>query len=163
MDELKTCTACLQGKPRSEFGKRSASKDGLQPRCFICQRGKMREHYSRNVSYYVAKAARRNKEENLRQREWIKDYLLSHPCVDCGEGDLRCLQFDHVVGEKLLNVGAMLGGKFSMEKIRAEIEKCVVRCANCHQRKTAADFDWWSHRAMTDALICPHATDVSEG
>jgi len=162
-DELKTCTLCSVSKPRSEFGKRSAAKDGLQPRCLVCQRSKMREHYRSNVSYYVAKAAKRNGEERAAQREWLKDYLLSHPCVDCGEGDLRCLQFDHITGDKVFEVSNMFKRMFSTEKIRAEIEKCVVRCANCHQRKTAADFNWWSHTAMTNTPICPHATNVLEG
>jgi hypothetical protein len=27
-------------------------------------------------------------------------------------------------------------------RVRAEIEKCDVRCVNCHRRKTARDFGW---------------------
>jgi hypothetical protein len=27
--------------------------------------------------------------------------------------------------------------------LKAEIAKCQVRCANCHRRRTAAQFGWW--------------------
>jgi hypothetical protein len=32
-----------------------------------------------------------------------------------------------------------------------EIDKCDVRCANCHRRRTAADFGWWRHMAQLAA------------
>lgn len=33
----KTCTKCLQAKPASGFHKHKPSKDGLKPRCKVCQ------------------------------------------------------------------------------------------------------------------------------
>lgn len=37
-----------------------------------------------------------------------------------------------------------------MEQLLAEIERCDVRCANCHWRKTAVQFGWYSY--MIDEL-----------
>ena len=98
----------------------------------------VRSHYSRHRDYYLAKAARRNTAVRTEARRRIYEYLLEHPCVDCGEADPIVLQFDHVRGEKLVAVSDMVqrhGG--SWVAILAEIAKCEVRCANCHLRATA--------------------------
>ena len=57
-------------------------------------------------------------------------------CVDCGESDPRCLDFDHVRGKKLRSVSLMKTG-YSVKVLREEIAKCEVRCANCHRKRTA--------------------------
>lgn len=76
--------------------------------------------------------------------EAVWRYLSTHPCVDCGEGDPIVLEFDHVYGVKRLAVSHMIGS-FSWATIAEEIGKCEVRCANCHRRKTAAQFAWWAY------------------
>ena len=57
-------------------------------------------------------------------------------CVDCGirEG---LLHFDHRPGEvKLFQVSASSAlGSLSWDKIEAEVAKCDVRCAPCHQSR----------------------------
>jgi hypothetical protein len=70
-------------------------------------------------------------------------YLREHPCVDCGESDIVVLDFDHVVGKKTANVSNLIQRGASWKRIESEIAKCVVRCANCHRRKTALDFRWY--------------------
>ncbi len=65
-------------------------------------------------------------------------YKMMSGCVDCGyRGDPRALQFDHVRGVKLGTVSSML--TCSWKRIVAEIEKCEIRCANCHMIKTHPD------------------------
>jgi hypothetical protein len=68
---------------------------------------------------------------------FIRNSLLSHPCVDCGEADPIVLDFDHVTGKKRKGVSDLAGQGFNIEALKAEIAKCVVRCANCHRRRTA--------------------------
>lgn len=58
-------------------------------------------------------------------------------CVDCGEKDLRVLDFDHVRGVKIDHIGRMVSGYCSVSTLYAEIDKCEVRCANCHRRITS--------------------------
>lgn len=70
-------------------------------------------------------------------------YLAEHPCVDCGESDVRCLDFDHVRGEKSRNISAMLSRAVAWEKVLVEIAKCDVRCANCHRRQTTQRGGHW--------------------
>ena len=79
-------------------------------------------------------------------------YLLDHPCVDCGEKDPLVLEFDHVRGEKKREVSKLLCNGYAWKTIRAEIKKCVVRCANCHRHKTHELGDYARYRYFTKWL-----------
>ena len=89
----------------------------------------------------------RNKGYIARNAQHVWDYLLAHPCVDCGETDPIVLEFDHVRGEKVFALSNMVQRQFSLAKLDAEIAKCEVRCANCHKRKTAREQGW--HASIT--------------
>lgn len=78
-------------------------------------------------------------------KNYTFDYLKSHSCIDCGEGDPIVLEFDHVRGEKKLGVAKMVAEGYSLATVINEISKCEVRCANCHRRKTALQFGWNKH------------------
>lgn len=68
-----------------------------------------------------------------RNRKIVTEHLQTHPCVDCGNTDIRVLEFDHVRGDKLGNVSHAVHRTWSEEKLLAEIAKCEVRCCNCHR------------------------------
>jgi hypothetical protein len=44
------------------------------------------------------------------------------------------MDFDHVRGEKLFNIGQTLS--VAMPKFLTEISKCDIVCANCHRIRT---------------------------
>ena len=71
-----------------------------------------------------------------RAREFIAAYFAKHPCVDCGENDRIVLTFDHVRGEKINDIANMVRAGMALEAIKAEIEKCEIRCYNCHLIRT---------------------------
>ena len=100
-----------------------------------------RKWYKANRSRVIKAAAIRNVTVRRRNAEWLYQYLLLHPCVDCGERDPVVLECDHVHGKKDRTISDALKC-CSLEKIKREIELCVVRCANCHRRKTAKQFNW---------------------
>lgn len=76
------------------------------------------------------------RERRARNKAFRDEYLLTHPCVDCGEADPIVLDFDHVRGQKRYNVSPMWNSSYGLARIQAEIAKCEVRCSNCHRRKT---------------------------
>lgn len=84
---------------------------------------------------------RKHKDKNrLKQRLLIYNFLLEHPCVQCGETDPIVLDFDHLdPKEKSFNVSKAIN--HSGKGIIKEMEKCQVLCANCHRRKTAKQFN----------------------
>lgn len=64
----------------------------------------------------------------------LKDFVRGKACVDCGLNDLWLLQFDHV-GPKRGSVCKMIYSH-SWEDVLVEISNCVLRCVNCHKRRT---------------------------
>lgn len=89
-------------------------------------------YYAKNKAKYRA----RNHRYRARNKKYMKDYLATHPCVDCGNTDVRVLDFDHVRGEKNNNVTTLAHTAGSLTRVIAEIDKCDVRCANCHRIAT---------------------------
>lgn len=76
-----------------------------------------------------------------RNREWAYQYLLAHPCEECGEEDPVVLEFDHVRGAKSSGVAQLLNHA-SLERIQREVELCRVLCANCHRKRSAIQLGW---------------------
>ena len=61
------------------------------------------------------------------------------------ETDPVVLDFDHRdEKEKKYNISEMvLRFQKAWVTIEEEIEKCDIRCANCHRRRTAKQFNWY--------------------
>jgi hypothetical protein len=77
-----------------------------------------------------------------RNKQYVEDYLKTHPCVDCGETDIIVLDFDHVRGTKRKDVSFMAASGYSLKAIQEEINKCDVVCSNDHRRRTAKRNAW---------------------
>ena len=128
---MKRCSNCIIWKSETEFAKK---RDGKQSFCKICQSSYQRDWYKRNRAEHIKAAGIRNEKQIKLNQGRLSEYLSQHPCVDCGEKDILVLQFDHVREIKRYEVCRMLSS--SWERILSEINKCEVRCANCHIRRT---------------------------
>lgn len=95
-----------------------------------------RDHYLKNAAKMKKRAAANRDVTRVRNKKFIAEYLDKHPCVDCGEKDPVVLDFDHVRGKKVKNVADAVNHGWSLKRIKDEIAKCEVRCANCHRRAT---------------------------
>lgn len=127
------CKECTKTKPDNEFYYQAKSGKSL---CKKCSLEKFKRHYLNNKQRYVDRNREVVREKRRASRKYIYEYLHSHPCVDCGESDPVVLEFDHVRGKKFKGISFLCSAGYKIEIIKAEIEKCVVRCANCHRRKT---------------------------
>ena len=92
-----------------------------------------REYYKQNKAIMDIRSGQQTVKARERNTKYIKEYLNTHPCVDCGMKDLRTLDFDHVKGQKYKNISLMRIKGASLNRLIAEINKCEVRCANCHR------------------------------
>ena len=95
------------------------------------QRAAQRRHYEKNKEWF---------RDRDRQKYELKRALIieskNKPCADCGlEYPPYVMDFDHRPDEeKLFNIST--NGNKSVERVRQEIEKCDVVCANCHRERT---------------------------
>lgn len=127
----KFCGSCREDKAISFFAKNSHKKDGFQTTCKDCQTAYGKIRYQKHKDRY------KETDTKLRIRNQIAvyEYLQIHHCVDCQISDPVVLTFDHVRGQKKGNVSDMVKHSWGLNTIFAEIEKCEVRCFNCHMRK----------------------------
>lgn len=87
---------------------------------------------------YAVREQRRfyKQEQKRRAKEYVRMYLKTHPCIDCGESDPIVLDFDHRnPNTKYRSISQIMAQCLGINKLIEEIEKCDVRCANCHRRK----------------------------
>ena len=136
----KTCNKCDKEKPLNSFAWKNKNKNTYQSSCKECHREYSKQHYKDNSSDYKKRAKSRRPDERKKIKEVIINHLEKNPCVDCGEKDIEVLEFDHIemVGSKAIRVTQCT----SIVSLLKEIEKCEVRCANCHTRRTRRMLGW---------------------
>jgi len=140
---MKVCTKCKRKLDDSKF---NWKKKGItrSSHCKKCSREYIRIHYRRNKPYYLRKAAERNRVVKQSANAFVASYLKTHPCVDCGENNILVLEFDHKdPSSKDGEVSVIITRSGSLKRLKEEISKCDVRCANCHRIKTARENDNW--------------------
>jgi len=71
--------------------------------------------------------------------------LLNHPCVDCGESNPIVLDFDHIDKTNKKSLTFLTRSMCSLKTLEKEINKCEVRCANCHRIKHASEIETYRY------------------
>ncbi len=134
---MKRCPICKVSLPLSAFNKHGERKDGLQSHCKDCNRARSRAYYARNKAKHKGIVRANKKRYNKKTQNFLLDYLAAHPCIDCGTTNILVLEFDHMDrSEKLNNISSLLRLDVGPARMSAEVDKCEVRCANCHRVKT---------------------------
>jgi hypothetical protein len=141
------CNKCHREKELSDFSYKNQEKGVRKKICKQCHSLYRRQHYLQNKEKYIAKALKWNKEQGKILSQFLFNTLSQSQCVDCGEKDILVLEFDHISG-KTLGISEMYKNRYSLVAVKNELEKCVVRCANCHRRKTAKDSRFWKLKLM---------------
>jgi hypothetical protein len=84
---------------------------------------------------------------------YIAEYKSENPCVDCGNADIRGLDFDHVRGRKSFDISLGIQEGISLIKLQKEIGKCVVRCAYCHKIRTSKKNKDYLHKYVKTGKV----------
>lgn len=84
-----------------------------------------------------------------RNKNYINEYLKTHPCIDCGNDNPIVLDFDHVRGKKLNTISHIKKHAYSLNYVQNEIDKCDIRCANCHRIVTFNRKQYINHSKKT--------------
>ena len=140
----KRCPGCSRVLPARSFYLNQSRPDGLQNYCNDCKRERQIDWYKRHRKAQVTRTNSRRAERRGYARRKIYELLKSSACVDCDEKHPACLEFDHVRGEKKMAVSSLVKHGYSWKSIQAEIEKCEIRCANCHRKRTTQDQGWYA-------------------
>ncbi len=114
---MKQCRYCHKQYPESDFGVAKTTPDKIYRRrkCRYC--------------YRKTKSALRD-----RKRGWIDEYKGNLGCEKCGIKDFRVLDFHHrSEKDKEFSIADFYYYQFSLDKIKEEIAKCEVVCANCYR------------------------------
>lgn len=139
---IKKCNKCNIVKPIEVFQKRSSNVDGYTNTCKECKREydnqyhKNRTKESKHHKYVL------QKERIQKIRKFIYTYLQNKCCNICGESDIVVLEFHHTK-DKLFNISDGIKRAYSLNKIKKEIDKCEILCANCHRKVTAKEQQWY--------------------
>lgn len=112
------------------------------------------------VNYYCTEGAKqkvldRSKGYNNKKRDWhqkqtlyLKEFSWRYRricgCSECNIKDPRVLQYDHIDNsDKKGCISRMISRGQSVETVKAEIRKCRILCANCHQIRTGKQQGWY--------------------
>lgn len=142
---MKICLGCKVEKEEECFHRNS--KRGTQAHCKECRKAIDKAYWQKRSQdpQKMAEKKEYNAQRMTERQRVMFEYLVQHPCVDCGETDPVVLTFDHLNDKKFCIAEGFKRG-FPLERVFEEIAKCEVRCANCHMRKTARDFGWYTHK-----------------
>lgn len=91
--------------------------------------------------YYRNRRHRINVKERRREdlREWFSRLKRDQfTCNQCDESRAAALDFHHP-DSKQNGISQMVNHGYSKRRIREEIDRCTVLCANCHRREHADD------------------------
>jgi hypothetical protein len=154
------CPACQEEHLASAFNKDRRRFSGLSVICRRAQaearktpeakaatqeRNKRRwadpEYRSKSLKDQRARRERLGATVDLRRArtrlQRIVEEWKQQGCVDCGYDDIRAIDPDHLDNAtKDGHVSRLVQLCASAARIRAELEKCVPRCARCHRRIT---------------------------
>lgn len=125
--ENKICTKCGLIKPIDEFVKNNSKKDGYGSHCKTCHRKTCSKYYQNNKQII-----RRNAKISRQKLLQFINECKSIGCFCCNQKDIACLDFHHIQHKDKGIAQLIKDGNLS--KIKEEINKCIVLCANCHRK-----------------------------
>jgi hypothetical protein len=131
--KTKICCKCRKEKSEEDFSYRNKCDGRRQSVCKLCHSEYAKYWYKENTERHRENTRKWNAKHFQVAKEFVSQYLLRHPCVDCGNSDIRVLDFDHVHGNKKNEIANMVKNGSAIKSISKEIDKCEVRCANCHR------------------------------
>lgn len=142
---MKVCFMCKILKPKEEFYKKSDHSTGYSTYCKICASKMQKESYAKNREHHLERARQWRKEphNNILEYARHKTHLQlgieaiteakKNGCSICGYNKcIAALDFHHTNDSpKKTAVSKMRNHNIS--KLKEEISKCIVVCANCHR------------------------------
>jgi hypothetical protein len=137
---MRKCSRCGLIKQLKYFYKR---KSGLRAgeyyeKCKNCYKIRGRKYYHNNRERQLGLAKKRKLKYIIERKKFLEK-IKDKPCLDCGKKyPTWVMDFDHRDGkEKIASISFLTFRKLvNFDKIKEEIAKCDLVCANCHRDRT---------------------------
>lgn len=132
---MKKCWVCKKLLSNTEFYKDRTKKDGLCTKCKSCNK-KQRDTWRRaHPNKHHKQQSRQHQRTRKRNLKFIREYKLNHGCSNCGYKESSvALDFHHInPTTKLNSISRLANDCYSLHKIKLEMKKCTILCANCHR------------------------------
>lgn len=94
-----------------------------------------RRHYAANKIEIKSRAIKFSKIARKRNLVFSRRVKRFIGCNNCGMKNPLCLDFHHL-SDKSTNVADGVKHAWSLNKLKEEMRKCIILCANCHRIKT---------------------------
>ncbi len=125
-------TQCLAGAPRRS-GTQQAREEGLRQAVVVCPRHGAVAHVLDGRGSYRCRRCRAD--AVVRRRRRVTQILVEEAggrCRLCGyDRHAAALEFHHL-DPKAKEFGLAQRGAHKIDKLRAEVRKCILLCSNCH-------------------------------
>lgn len=97
-----------------------------------------KDWYDKNRKRKSLQASATGKSARQLRYEFVARFKVQ--CSRCPENDPVCLDFHHLnVDTKDISIAVAVSKKWSLERIKVEIDKCEVLCSNCHRKLHAKE------------------------
>ena len=151
-----------------------------QPYCRPCQSERQKAYYRKNTNAQLQRMYKNRRVRKKQIHQFLTNYFAKNTCVDCAkkklkvkkllsgkvptstinqvlkimDSDIRNLTFDHLHtrGKKEHTIADMIRDIQPLHRIKKEIQKCVVRCHNCHDTitvKRSRNWRYHAHKQLT--------------
>src|SRR5687768_4988116 len=113
---MKRCDHCKFMKEEEEFNWRYKSLGIRHTTCRECMALHQKKYFSGSAKErHLQQLKERKHAVRDVAREYILEYLSTHPCVECGETDPRVLEFHHE-HSKEYPISAMINGGYPISR-----------------------------------------------
>lgn len=144
---------CLKGHVLDEANTYISPKSQKRS-CKLCASNRNKQEWRKDVDasrkaarLHMAKWRKANKKRDnqnwteLRKLKnaWIEQYKSEQQCSRCPENDPVCLDFHHRDPQQKEMTISLAIARASLERIKMEVAKCDILCANCHRKLHAAE------------------------
>jgi hypothetical protein len=129
-------------KTLSSFPCEISIQGGVNPIVWIVDQKWERIGIKKNKDYQKANSRKHTAEYRETLREYLWNYLLTHPGAQCGQADPVVLEFHHI-GGKDMDISEMITRVSNVDRLQDELRKTMVLCANCHGRITTEERGWF--------------------
>lgn len=137
---LKTCKYCEKEFHGTKMNRLYCSDKCQVKNTKIRKKKEYLENYRNNIPHKKSKQQLlkekriRNKDLKNSIRKYILNFKFENGCTQCKDKRWFCLDFHHK-HDKYKGVSKMISQGYSLKKIKQEISKCEILCANCHKKQ----------------------------